>query len=152
LFATEILIESNFMSSNESRLAIAAKSDASRDSKHQIRVSGLSWATDEAFLREMFEDVGDITAIHIPKDKASGHCRGFAFIGFSDGAAIARAIDNFHDTEVEDMRIRVERSAPREEVQQFGVVYERSKAQAMREGKERHERRKNAAKKAFSPF
>jgi RNA recognition motif-containing protein len=84
--------------SNELKLMMQAKSAShATERKHQIKVSGLTWAADEAMLREMFEDVGNITHIAVPKDKLSGHCRGFAFVSFTDANAVRAAIDNFND-------------------------------------------------------
>jgi translation initiation factor 3 subunit G len=83
--------------SNELKLMMQAKSASqSVERKFQIKVSGLSWAADEAMLREMFEDVGNITHIAVPKDKVSGHCRGFAFVSFTDANGVRAAIDNFN--------------------------------------------------------
>jgi RNA recognition motif-containing protein len=140
--------------SNELKLLMQAKSASQAvERKHQVRVSGLTWAADEAMLREMFEDVGNITHIAVPKDKVSGHCRGFAFVSFTDAAGMRAAIDNFNDQDVEDMHLRVERAEQREsEAPVLGLSFERTKEHAMREAKERHERRKNAKKQHAAPY
>lgn len=84
--------------SNEVKLSLQAQSASSAiERKHQVKVSGLTWAADEALLREMFEDVGNISHIHVVKDKVSGHCRGFAFVSFTDDQGVRRAIENFHN-------------------------------------------------------
>lgn len=121
--------------------------------KHQIKVSGLSWAVDEDYLRELFEDCGNITDISLPRDSVSKHCRGFAFVSFDSSAGIARAFE-LDGTEVEDMVLRIERPAPRDEKpERFGVVFSRTKEHAAKEGRARRERREASTKTTgYRPF
>lgn len=142
------------MSSREAQLIESAQAASKATStKHQIKVSGLSWATDEELLRELFEDCGNITNISIPRDHISKHCRGFAFVAFDSSSGIARALE-LDRTEVEDMRIRVERAVPREEKpERFGVVFSRTKEHAAKEGRARRERREASLKTTgYKPF
>ena len=126
---------------NDMRLSAQSRSASQAVAKkHELKVSGLSWATNEAFLRELFEDTGNITAITIPKDSVSGHCRGFAFVAFTTPDSVQRAIEQFNAQEVDGMRLSVTPAQKRDSAAQYGVVYERSKAEAFKQGKARREK------------
>ena len=57
-----------------------------------IYVGNLGYGVTEEELTGMFERVGKVTSVTIPKDYLTGHNRGYAFVRMADSAASLRAI------------------------------------------------------------
>ena len=71
----------------------------------------------------MFGQVGDITEVFLPIDRATGQPRGFAFVEFSDSSVVAEAISKFDGTEFQGRRLKVNEAterAPRPQGANFG--------------------------------
>jgi RNA recognition motif-containing protein len=69
--------------------------DLSDQSK--LFVGGVSWETTEETLTEHFSRYGTVVGSVIAKDRATGSPRGFAFVSFSDPAAVDLALQDSHD-------------------------------------------------------
>jgi len=65
---------------------------ASGSESNEIFVGGLSFEVDEAGVRELFTECGEITSIRMPVFEDSGRFRGMAFIQFSEADAVEKAI------------------------------------------------------------
>ena len=141
-------------------------------SDNKIKITGLSWAIDEDWLREMLEDIGNVSAlpagynsavrltpaqitrIDVPLDPVSKHCKGVAFVSFSTAEAMQEAIKQFHDAEVEDMKLSVTRATSsakaKKNKDENPIVFQRTKEIAQAESAKRREqaRERRAAKRA----
>lgn len=59
---------------------------------NKIYVGNLSYALDEAGLRDSFNEFGEITELTVPKDRVTGRSRGFAFITFKEATQAEAAL------------------------------------------------------------
>ena len=58
----------------------------------KLYVGNLPYQTTESDLQALFEATGEVSAINIIRDRATGQARGFAFIEMSDAESAQRAI------------------------------------------------------------
>lgn len=63
----------------------------------KLFVGGISWETSEETLTEHFSRYGAVVGCVIARDRLSGNPRGFAFVSFSDPAAVELALQDSHD-------------------------------------------------------
>ena len=61
----------------------------------------------------MFAQVGDISEVFLPTDRATGQARGFAFVEFSDPKAVTEAISRFDGTELQGRTLKVNEARER---------------------------------------
>lgn len=79
-----------------------------------IYVSGLSFKLNDADLRQLFEEYGEVSSAKIIMDKFTGRSRGFGFVEMNDEDG-QKAIDALHEAEVDGKVIGVSVARPREE-------------------------------------
>lgn len=89
----------------------------------KLYVGNLNYDTDEAQLRSLFSQYGEITDIHLPMDKMSGRPRGFAFVTISEDAGATNAINNLDGSDVDGRNIVVNEARPKEEGGRSGGGY-----------------------------
>ena len=82
-------------------------------SSKKIFVGNLNFQTTEVELREAMAEVGEVTDVHIPKDRDTGQPRGFAFVEFSDEAQAAAAIERFDGKDLGGRSLRVNEAQER---------------------------------------
>ena len=58
----------------------------------KLYVGNLPYQTTESDLQELFQSSGEVKAINIVRDRATGQARGFAFVEMSDAEGAQRAI------------------------------------------------------------
>jgi cold-inducible RNA-binding protein len=80
-----------------------------------IFVGNMSFQTDEAELRALFEPYGEITRVHIPTDRDTGRARGFAFVEMADSSAAANAITALNGRELGGRQLRINEAQPKGE-------------------------------------
>jgi len=80
--------------------------------ENKIFVGGLSWGTDDQGLRAAFEGFGDIVEAKVVNDRETGRSRGFGFVTFTSGDAVAKAL-SLNGTELDGRTIRVDKAASR---------------------------------------
>ncbi len=83
--------------------------------ENSIRVTNLSEDTREADLQELFRPFGSITRIYVAFNRETGESRGFAFINFAAREDAQRAINKLDGYGYDNLILRVEWAAPREE-------------------------------------
>jgi RNA recognition motif-containing protein len=81
--------------------------------ENKIFVGGLSWNTDDEGLRNAFQGFGDIVEAKVIHDRETGRSRGFGFVTFGNGDAVAKAL-SLNGTELDGRTIRVDRAGSRE--------------------------------------
>lgn len=77
----------------------------------RLFVGGLPYSTTEDELREMFSQVGTVTAATIIIDKMSGRSKGFGFVEMDDAEAKA-AIEKFDGSDMGGRSIVVNEARP----------------------------------------
>jgi cold-inducible RNA-binding protein len=81
----------------------------------RLYVGNLSYSTTEDELRTLFEQVGTVTSIHLPTDRATGQPRGFGFVEMSNKEEADQAIRQYDGYTLGDRQIRVNEAREREE-------------------------------------
>jgi len=78
-----------------------------------IFVGSLPFHVEEAELRSIFEEYGEVTSAKIITDKFSGKSRGFGFIEMSDDELAQKAIEELNGAELDGRTIVVNKSEER---------------------------------------
>ncbi len=79
-----------------------------------IYVGNLSYRATEEELRRAFEAFGQVEAVNIVKDKATGQSRGFAFVQMPDQAQAEAAISGLNGRELGGRTLTVNQARPRQ--------------------------------------
>ena len=79
----------------------------------KIFVGNLNFSTTQTELETLFAQVGDVTEVFLPIDRATGQPRGFAFVEFSDASVIPEAISRFDGTELQGRALKVNEARER---------------------------------------
>jgi len=101
-------------SMREGATGAGASMDRRRD-ENSIRVSNLSEDTREQDLQELFRPFGPVTRIYVAINRDTGEARGFAFVNMVNREDGQRAIDKLDGYGYDNLILRVEWAAPREE-------------------------------------
>jgi len=80
-----------------------------------IYVGSLHFKMNEAELKEVFEEYGEVTSAKIIIDKYSGKSKGFGFVEMPDDLEAQAAIDELNETDFKGSRIVVKKARPRTE-------------------------------------
>ena len=86
-----------------------------RREENSVRVSNLSEDTREQDLQELFRPFGPVTRIYVAFNRETGESRGFAFVNFVNKDDANRAISKLDGYGYDNLILRVEWAAPREE-------------------------------------
>ena len=78
-------------------------------------VGNMSFQTTESELRALFEQFGQITRVHIAKDRETGRARGFAFVEMANDAEAAQAISSLNGKDVNGRALKVNEATPKPE-------------------------------------
>lgn len=79
-----------------------------------IFVAKLNYDTREEYLREIFEEYGEVSSAKIIMDKFTGRSKGFGFVEMPNDDEAMTAIENLNDSEVDGRTIAVKKAEPRE--------------------------------------
>ena len=80
----------------------------------KLYVGGLPYSTQEAALRELFAQAGNVVSAVIIMDKMSGRSIGFGFVEMSTNDEAQKAISTFNDQEFEGRKLTVNEARPME--------------------------------------
>jgi RNA recognition motif-containing protein len=78
-----------------------------------IFVGSLPFSLEEAKLKELFEEFGEVTSVKIISDKYSGRSKGFGFVEMSDDEQAKKAIEGLNGSEVDGRSIVVNEAEER---------------------------------------
>jgi RNA recognition motif-containing protein len=79
----------------------------------KLYVGGLNAATNDARLREVFSEYGEITEAKVIMDRDSGASRGFAFVTYTSTESGEKAISAKNSSELDGSTIIVSVARPR---------------------------------------
>jgi len=79
----------------------------------KLYVGNLSFAADEAQIRELFAPIGEVSSVNLIRDRATGQSRGFGFVEMSDeeGRTACQKLDQ---QQFEGRRLTVNEAKPQE--------------------------------------
>lgn len=80
-----------------------------------IYVGSLQFKMNEAELKELFEEYGEVSSAKIIFDKYSGKSKGFGFVEMPNNAEAKKAIEELNGKEVQGRKIIVNESVERTE-------------------------------------
>jgi RNA recognition motif-containing protein len=78
-----------------------------------IYVGNLPFNANDADLRALFADYGDITSASVITDRDTGRSRGFGFVELADAALAGKAIDTLDGHDWDGRRLTVNEAKPR---------------------------------------
>jgi cold-inducible RNA-binding protein len=79
----------------------------------RLYVGNLPYKTDEATLEALFSQAGPVESVHIMRDPESGRARGFAFVEMVNEQDAAKAIQQFHNSQVQGRALTVTEARPK---------------------------------------
>lgn len=79
----------------------------------KLFVGGLAWHTDDATLRQKFEEFGQVEEAVVVKDRDTGRSRGFGFVRFATDAEADTAMQNMNNVEFDGRTVRVDKASDR---------------------------------------
>jgi len=79
----------------------------------KLFIGGLAWSTDDARLREKFEEYGRVEEAVVVRDRETGRSRGFGFVRFASDDDATNAMNAMNDQEFDGRRIRVDKATDR---------------------------------------
>jgi RNA recognition motif-containing protein len=82
---------------------------------NKLYVGNLSYGTTEEHLRTLFSQAGTVTSVTLITDRDTGRSKGFGFVEMSTAAEAQKAINMFHDFEMDNRALVVNVARPREE-------------------------------------
>lgn len=80
-----------------------------------IYISNLSYGIEDADLRELFADYGEIISAKVIMDRETGRSRGFGFVELADDEMGKKAIEELNQAEYDGKVINVNEAKPRAE-------------------------------------
>jgi RNA recognition motif-containing protein len=80
-----------------------------------IFVAQLNFRIQSEYLKEIFEEYGEVTSAKVIMDQATGRSKGFGFVEMANEADALRAIEELDGAEVEGKTIVVKKARPKAE-------------------------------------
>lgn len=80
-----------------------------------IFVAQLNFRIQSDYLKEIFEEYGEVSSAKVIMDQATGRSKGFGFVEMPDETAALNAIEELNGAEVEGKTIVVKKANPRPE-------------------------------------
>ena len=81
---------------------------------NKLYVGNLSYNTDEATLRKVFEKAGNVRSVSVIMDRMTNQPRGFAFVEMETPAEALKAIQQCNGEEVDGRNLKVNEAKPME--------------------------------------
>jgi len=78
-------------------------------------VGNMSFQTTESDLTALFKPFGEVTRVHVAKDRETGRARGFAFVEMPNDEEAAKAIAALDGKEVGGRNLKVNEARPKTE-------------------------------------
>ncbi len=79
-----------------------------------IFIAGLSFATTDAELSDLFQEYGEISSAKVITDRQTGRSKGYGFVEMEDDESANKAIAALNETEFDGRKIAVSEAKPRE--------------------------------------
>jgi len=80
----------------------------------KLFVGNLPWSVTVEELTDIFSEYGEISDVHIPKDRETGRPRGFAFVEYVEDSAAETAIEELHEKDLGGRPMQVNEARPRD--------------------------------------
>jgi len=80
----------------------------------RLYVGNLPYKTTDEDLTDLFGQAGPVDNVRVMRDQATGRARGFGFVEMTTDDAAQKAIEQFHQYELEGRALVVNEAKPRE--------------------------------------
>jgi len=80
----------------------------------KLFVGGLPWRITEEAFQAAFEQAGEVVSVRIITDRDTGRSRGFGFVEMANAEVAQKAIEMWHEQELEGRQIIVNVARPAE--------------------------------------
>lgn len=87
---------------------------------NKLFVGGLAWATNDQTLGQAFSQAGQVLSARVVTDRMTGRSRGFGFVEMGSDEEAQKAIQMWHEQELDGRRIIVNVAKPMEDRPQGG--------------------------------
>jgi RNA recognition motif-containing protein len=87
---------------------------------NKVYVGGLSYATTDKQLEELFAAHGTVESARVITDRTTGRSKGFGFVEMASGAEAQKAIQTLNGTEFDGRNLIVNEARPQEKRSGFG--------------------------------
>jgi RNA recognition motif-containing protein len=84
-----------------------------------IYIASLSYGVNDADLKDLFQEYGEVTSAHVITDRESGRSRGFGFVEMPNDAEALKAIKELNGVEFDGKVITVNTAKPKTEKRDF---------------------------------
>jgi len=84
-----------------------------------IYIANLSYGVNDADLKELFQEYGEVTSANVIKDRDTGRSRGFAFVEMPNDSEALKAIKELNGAEYDGKEITVNTAKPKTEKRDF---------------------------------
>jgi RNA recognition motif-containing protein len=81
----------------------------------RLYVGNLPYKATDEDLTQLFGSVGNVTSARVMRDMATGRARGFGFVEMATDEAAQKAIEKFHQYEMEGRQLVVNEARPKPE-------------------------------------
>ncbi|MFH1159931.1 MAG: RNA-binding protein [bacterium] len=78
-----------------------------------IYVGNLSYKVNEADLKQVFEEYGEVSSVKLISDKYTGQSKGFGFVVMDNKDEAGKAIKGLNDREIDNRQITVNEARPK---------------------------------------
>ena len=80
-----------------------------------IYIANLSYGVNEADLKELFSEYGEVSSAKVITDRETGRSRGFGFVEMPNNDEANKAIENMNGVEIKGWKLNVNEARPKEE-------------------------------------
>ncbi len=80
-----------------------------------IFIAGLSYSINDADLKDLFSEYGEISSSKVIMDRQTGRSKGYGFVEMDDEESAKKAISELNGAEYDGRTISVSEARPREE-------------------------------------
>lgn len=80
-----------------------------------IFIAGLSYRVNDADLKVLFDEYGEITTAKVIMDRETGRSKGYGFVEMPNNEEALKAIEELNGAEYDERTISVSEARPREE-------------------------------------
>jgi RNA recognition motif-containing protein len=84
-----------------------------------IYIANLSYGVNDADLKELFQEYGEVSSAHVITDRESGRSRGFGFVEMPNEAESLKAIKELNGVEYDGKVVIVNAAKPKPEKRDF---------------------------------
>ncbi len=77
-----------------------------------MHIGNLAYDTTEDDLKQMFQAFGEVSAVNIVKERATGRSKGFGFVEMPNNSEADKAIKSLNGTRLKDQSIKISQAKP----------------------------------------